>query len=63
MVSINPFIAHKGYFFVDSIERVEWIQEQDRLEVKGGLAFLLRRWSPRENILVLGKFKRGWIEL
>lgn len=63
MVSINPFIAHKGYFFVDSIERVEWIQEQDRLVVKGGLAYLLRRWSPRENIVVLGKFKRGWIEL
>ena len=31
-----------------------------------GLPFhiiLLRRWSPKENIEIYGKFKRGWIEL
>lgn len=24
---------------------------------------MLRKWSLRENLMVLGKFKRGWVEL
>nr|CAN82412.1 hypothetical protein VITISV_039149 [Vitis vinifera] len=30
---------------------------------KSGLTVLLRRWSPKENSEVVGKFKGGWIEL
>ncbi|KAL6345923.1 hypothetical protein AAG906_025203 [Vitis piasezkii] len=33
MISINSFIAYKGVFFVDSIERMEWLQERGRLLV------------------------------
>ena len=28
-----------------------------------GLFWSLRKWSPRENTMVLGKFRRGWLEL
>ena len=28
-----------------------------------GRSVLLKRWSPRENIIIPGKFKRGWLEL
>ncbi|RVW66713.1 hypothetical protein CK203_065740 [Vitis vinifera] len=33
------------------------------LKVKGGYTIHLRRWSPRVNTEVLGKFREGWIEL
>ena len=62
MISINPFSAFKGVFFVDLVERVDWLQVQGRL-VSRGIVFRLRKWSPRENIVVLGKFRRDWIEL
>lgn len=62
MISINSFIAYKGVFFVDSIERVEWLQERGRLVMRGGTVLSLHKWSPRENTIVLGKFRRGWIE-
>ena len=26
-------------------------------------SIILRRWSPRENTVVFGKFRRGWLEL
>ena len=28
-----------------------------------GEVFALRRWSPEENSVVNGKFRRGWLEL
>ena len=62
MVFINPISAFKGCFFVSSAKRAEWFQEQERLLVKGR-SVLLKRWSPRENIIIPGKFKRGWLEL
>ncbi|RVW76353.1 hypothetical protein CK203_049890 [Vitis vinifera] len=33
------------------------------LKIKGRYTTHLRRWSPRENSEVVGKFKGGWIEL
>lgn len=42
MVSITPASAYKGCFFVDSVGRVEWLQEQGRMIVKGGSVFLRR---------------------
>ena len=62
MVSINPISAFKGCFFVGSARRAEWFQEQGRLLVKGR-PILLRKWSPSENMVVFGKFRRGWLEL
>ena len=62
MVSITLISAFKGCFFVGSARRTEWLQEQERLLVKGR-PVLLRRWSPSENMVVFGKFRRGWLEL
>ena len=62
MVSITPISAFKGCFFVGSARRAEWFQEQGRLLVKGR-PILLRKWSPSENMVVFGKFRRGWLEL
>ena len=62
MVSVTPISAFKGCFFVDFVRSTEWFQDQGRLLVRGR-SILLRRWSPRENMVVVGKFKRGWLEL
>ena len=62
MVSVNPIYAYKGCFFVDSAWRDDWFQEQGILTVRGGTV-VLRRWLPRENTVVSGKFRRGWLEL
>ncbi|RVW12078.1 hypothetical protein CK203_087349 [Vitis vinifera] len=40
-----------------------WLHEQGRITMKGGLSIILRRWSPRENAEIYGKFKWGWIKL
>ena len=58
MVSITLISAFKGCFFVGSARRTEWLQEQERLLVKGR-PVLLRRWSPSESMVVFGKFIRG----
>ena len=52
----------RGVFFVDFARRADWFQDHGSLTVRGGSIFL-RRWSPRENMVVLRKFKRGWLEL
>ena len=62
MVSVTSISAYKVCFFVDSARRAKWFQEQGSLLV-GGRSILLRRWSPRENMVVFGKFIRGWLEL
>ena len=62
MVSVTLISAYKVCFFVDSARRAKWFQEQGSLLV-GGRSILLRRWSPRENMVVFGKFIRGWLEL
>ena len=33
------------------------------IRIKGGPTVLLRRWSPKENSEIEGKFKEGWIDL
>lgn len=48
---------------MDSSERAVWLREQGRVSVKGGPSITLRRWVPKENTEILGKFKYGWIEL
>ncbi|KAJ9680405.1 hypothetical protein PVL29_019666 [Vitis rotundifolia] len=61
MVSINLISAFKGCFFVSSTRR-ERVHDQGRLLVKGR-TILLRKWSPKENMVVQGKFRRGWLVL
>ncbi|KAJ9685290.1 hypothetical protein PVL29_017350 [Vitis rotundifolia] len=62
MVSITPISAFKGCFFVDSARSAKWLHEQGRLLVRER-SYFMRRWSPRENTVVFGKFRRGWLEL
>lgn len=47
---------------MDFVENVKWLQKQGRLIANGGFVSP-RRWSLRENAVVLRKFRRGWIEL
>ena len=62
MVSVTPISDYKGCFFVDFARRAVWFQNQGSLTVRGGVV-ALRRWSPKENSIVGGKFRRGWLEL
>ena len=59
----TPISDYKGCFFVDSAKRAHWFQDQGSLTVRGGGVIALRRWSPKENSVVNGKFRRGWLEL
>ena len=63
VVTIVPFSDGKGLFFVETIEKSFSLQELRFLKIKGGYTAHLRRWSPRENSEVVGKFRGGWIEL
>ena len=62
IVSVTPISDYKGCFFVDSARKAHWFQYQESLTVRGG-AVALRRWSPKENSVVFGKFRKGWLEL
>ncbi|RVW90092.1 hypothetical protein CK203_035935 [Vitis vinifera] len=42
--------------------KAQWIQDQGSFTVRGEV-IALRRWSPKENSVVNGKFRRGWLEL
>ena len=63
VVTIVPFSGGKGLFFVETIEEAFSFQELRFLKIKGGYIVQLRRWLPRENLEVVGKFRGGWIEL
>ena len=63
VVTIVLFSSGKGLFFVETIEEAFSFQELRFLKIKGRYTTHLRRWSPRENSEVVGKFKGGWIEL
>ena len=63
VVTIVPFSGGKGLFFVETIEEALSLQDLRFIWIKGGLAVLLRRWSPKENSVIEGKFREGWIEL
>ncbi|RVW41858.1 putative ribonuclease H protein [Vitis vinifera] len=62
MVSVTPISAYKGCFFVENARKAQWFQERGSFTVRGEV-FALRRWSPEENSVVRGKFRRGWLEL
>ena len=55
MISITPFSDFKGCFFVDTKEKVVWLQDQGTLKVEGDV-ILLRKWSPTEKSIVHEEF-------
>ena len=63
VVNIVPFSGGKGLFFVETIEETLSLHDLRFIRIKGGLTVLLRRWSPKENSVIEGKFREGWIEL
>jgi len=63
VVTIIPFSGGKGLFFVETIEEGLSLQDLRFIWIKGGLTVLLRRWLPKENSVIEGKFREGWIEL
>ena len=63
MVTIVPFSIGKGLFFIETVEETTFLQELGIFKIQGGYTVKLRRWSPREKTKVLGKFRRGWIDL
>ena len=63
VVTIVPFSGGKGLFFVETIKEAFSLHDLRFMRIKGGLTILLRMWSPKENSEVVGKFRRGWIEL
>ena len=63
VVTIVPFLGRKGLFFLETIEEALSLKDLRFLKIKGGYTIQLRRWSPRENSEVVGKFRGGWIKL
>ena len=59
VVTIVPFSIEQGLFFVETLEEAFSLQEFRFLKIKGGYTTHLRRWMPRENSEVVGKFKGG----
>ena len=63
VVTIVPFSDGKGLFLLETIEEALSLHDLRFIRIKGGLIVLLRRWSPKENSVIEGKFREGWIEL
>ncbi|KAJ9682271.1 hypothetical protein PVL29_018244 [Vitis rotundifolia] len=63
IVSIVPFSSGKGIFFVESTEEAIFLQNLRKLRVEERKTVQLRRWTPKENSKIEGKFRGGWIEL
>ena len=63
VVTIVPFAGGKSLFFVETLEEAFSLHVSRFIRIKGGITVLLRRWSPKENSEVVGKFKEDWVEL
>ena len=59
MATIVPISGGKGVFFVETIEEVLFLQDLRILRVEGRITVQLRRWSPKENSKIEGKFRGG----
>ncbi|RVW66743.1 hypothetical protein CK203_063543 [Vitis vinifera] len=57
VVTIVPFAEGKGLFFVETLEEALSLHDSRSIRIKGGIRVLLRRWSPKENSEVEGRFK------
>ena len=63
VVTIVPFVGGNGLFFVETLEEALSLHDSRFIKIKGGIIVLMRRWTPKENSEVEGKFKEGWIDL
>ncbi|KAJ9705620.1 hypothetical protein PVL29_003607 [Vitis rotundifolia] len=63
VVTIVPFSSEKGVFFVETTGEALFLQDLRNLRVEGRNSVQMRRWSPKENAEIEGKFRGGWIEL
>ncbi|RVX11607.1 hypothetical protein CK203_015798 [Vitis vinifera] len=63
VATIVPFSGGKSVFFVETVEEALFLQDLRFIKIEGGNSVQLRRWSPKENLIVEGKFRGGWIEL
>ena len=59
VVTIVPFSGGKGIFFIETIEEALSLHNLRFIKIKGGFTILLRIWSPKENLVVDGKFRGG----
>ena len=59
MATIVPISGGKKVFFVETIEEVLFLQDLRILRVEGRITVQLRRWSPKENSKIEGKFRGG----
>ena len=63
VVTIVPISGGKGVFFIETTKETLFLQDLRNLRVEGRNTVQLRRWSPKENSEIEGKFRGGWIEL
>ena len=63
VATIVPFSSGKGVFFVETIDEALFLQDLRFIKIEGWISVQLKRWSPKENSVVEGKFRGGWIEL
>ncbi|RVW34503.1 putative ribonuclease H protein [Vitis vinifera] len=63
VVTIVPFSAGKGVFFVETTKEALFLHDLRKLRVGERNIIQLRRWSPKENAELDRKFREGWIEL
>ncbi|RVW97691.1 hypothetical protein CK203_028108 [Vitis vinifera] len=57
VVTIVPFSGGKGAFFFETTEEALFLQDLRNLRVKGRISVQMRRWSPKENAEIEGKFR------
>ena len=58
VVTIVPFAEGKGLFFVETLEEALSLHDSRFIRIKDGITILLRRWLPKENSKVEGKFRK-----
>ena len=63
VVTIVPISVGNSVFFVETIEEAIFLHDLRNLRVGDRNIIQLRRWSPKENAEIDGKFREGWIEL
>ena len=57
VVTIVPFSAGKGVFFVETTKEALFLHDLRKLRVGERNIIQLRRWSPKENAEIDGKFR------
>ena len=59
VVTIVPISGGKGVFFVETTEEAIFLHDMRNLRVEERNIIQLRRWSPKENAEIVGKFRGG----